>query len=317
MRAAIIHNPSAGVNANHSLLDGALQVLREFGWQVALYETRAAGQAVALARQAADSGLEAAFAVGGDGTLNEVLNGVLGSETAIGILPFGTANVWALEMGLPLNDLPRAARLQAQAAPRAIDVGVAQGKTFGPRAFILSCGAGFDAAVIHEVETQRALKRRWGKLYFVLVGLRQAVAYRGRRIRVTIDGDRMARRVILALTSNTQLYGAFARIPPDARIDDGLLDVTLLHGKNVFSTAWLFLRLGAGLYKLQPDIEQRRGRVIELAGAPLPIHLDAEPVGSTPAQIHIQPRALRVLVPSTAHRELFQDTRGANTDAHS
>ncbi len=272
-------------------------------------ETQRGGDATRMAREAVNENFDAAFAVGGDGTLNEVLNGLLGSQTALGVLPLGTANVWALEMGLPLNDMPRAAMLQANAPTRWVDVGIAQGgkgaETFGPRAFLLFSGAGFDASVIREVEEQRAVKRRWGKLFFVFVGFRQAIQYRGRRIAVTVDGEDHKRRVIFALVSNAQLYAALFRVPPDARVDDGLLDITLFHGDNALHTAWHFIRLGTGFFQQQRDIEHLRGRDIEIRGATLPVHLDAEPFGTTPLHITIQPRAVRVLVPETATQNLF------------
>ena len=122
----------------------ALLCLRQMGWQVDANETQNGGDATRLAREAADKGLDVALAMGGDGTLNEVANGVLDSQTAIGVLPLGTANVWALEMGLPLDDLVRAAQLQANAKPRPIDVGVVQGGSkdapIAPRAFLLMRG---------------------------------------------------------------------------------------------------------------------------------------------------------------------------------
>ncbi|TAH52320.1 MAG: diacylglycerol kinase family lipid kinase [Chloroflexota bacterium] len=305
MRAVIIHNPSSGMTTHRAALDAALNCLRELGWQVNARETEARGDATRLGRQAAEQGYDAAFAMGGDGTLNEVLNGVLNSETAVGVLPLGTANVWALEMGLPLDNLARAAQLQAEATPRAIDVGIAKGEGFGPRAFLLSCGAGLDAAVISQVENDRDKKRRFGKLFFLALGAREALQYRGRRVRVKVDGITYYRRVLLALTSNTQLYGAMVRLPPAARVDDGLLDVTLLHGDNALHAAWHFARLGAGFFEQQPDIEHYRGRAIEIRGDKLPVHVDAEPVGTTPVQIRVKPRALRVLVPETANRNLF------------
>ncbi len=305
MRAVIIHNPSSGTHDHRSGLAGALDALRERGWEITWLETQAAGDATRFAHEAAEKGFDAAFGLGGDGTLNEVLNGLLESDTALGVLPFGTANVWALEMGIPLNDLRRAAVLQVESSVRVIDVGMVRGKNIAPRAFLLSCGAGFDASVIRQVEAQRELKRAWGKLYFVGVGVRHALAYRGRRISVTVDGRTFNRRVLLALTSNAQLYGAVLRLPPDARLDDGLLDVTLLDGENVLHTAWHFIRLGSGIYERQPDMEHFRGREIELRGATLPVHEDAEPIGSTPIQIQVKPRALRVFVPETAHRGLF------------
>lgn len=294
------------MNSHRALLDAATHCLRELGWEVSTGETQASGDAVRFARDAATIGMDVILAMGGDGTLNEVANGVLDTQTAIGVLPLGTANVWALEMGLPLDDVVRAAQLQANATPRAIDVGIAQGNGFAARAFLLSCGAGLDAEVIRSVEGDRENKRRFGKLFYLAVGFRKALQYRGRLVRVKVDSITYRRRVLLTLTSNTQLYGAMVRIPPDARIDDGLLDVTLLHGDNALHTAWHFVRLGAGFFERQPDIEHYCGRVIEIRGDALPVHVDAEPVGTTPVQIRIKPLALRVLVPETANPSLFK-----------
>lgn len=304
--AVIIHNPTSGMTSHHDALGAVMGSLREMGWEMTARETQASGDAQRIAREAADKGIEVAFAMGGDGTLNEVANGVLDSQTAVGVLPFGTANVWALEMGLPLDNIVRAAQLQAKAQPRAIDVGIAQGKGFAPRAFLLSCGAGLDAAVVQLVEKDRDKKRRFGKLFYLAVGFREALQYRGRRVRVEADGITYRRRVLLAVTSNAQLYGAMVRLPPDARIDDGMLDVVLLHGDNALHTAWHFFRLGMGFFEREPDIEHYRARNVEINGDSLQVHVDAEPVGTTPLQIQIKPRALRVLVPDTANRSLFQ-----------
>lgn len=308
LRAVIIHNPTSG-NTNHqTALNAAMATLRDLGWEITANETQAGGDATRLARAAAQQGVDVVLAMGGDGTLNEVSNGVLNTRTAVGVLPLGTANIWALEMGLPLDDIVRAAQLQAVATPRLIDVGIAQGHGFAPRAFLLSCGVGLDAAVINQVERDRTNKRRFGKLFFLAVGFREALQSRGHPMRVKIDSVTYRRRVLLALTSNIQLYGAMVRIPPDARIDDGLLDVTLLHGDNAAHTLWHFIRLGAGFFHREPDIEHHRGRSIIIFGNRLPVHVDAEPVGRTPVQINIKPRALRVLVPTTANRSLFTES---------
>jgi diacylglycerol kinase-like protein len=190
MRALLIHNPSAGMRTDYNALQSALVVMREAGWEVEARETHAGGDATNLARQAAQSDYGAVFAVGGDGTLNEVMNGVLGSDTALGVLPYGTANVWAKEMGLPLNDMAAAARVQVYAPAVPVDVGQVRGESFGPRAFLLWCGVGFDAHITAEIEPQRALKRRLGALMFWLVGIRAAFTFRGRRAQVNVDGNK-------------------------------------------------------------------------------------------------------------------------------
>lgn len=306
MRAVIIHNPTSGMHNTHAALDAATAAFRGVGWETSTQETQAGGDATRLAREAAAQGVEVVMALGGDGTLNEVANGVLDTPTAIGVLPLGTANVWASEMGLPLDNIARAAALQAGSTPQRIDVGIAQGVGFGPRAFLLSCGAGLDAAVIRQVESDRDNKRRFGKMFFLAVGFRQALQYRGHKVSVKVDGVTYRRRVLLALTSNTQLYGAMVRLPPHARINDGLLDVTLLHGDNALNAFWHFMRLRSGIFLDQSDVEHYRARRIEIRGDTLPVHVDAEPVGTTPVKIRVKPGALRVLVPATANPAIFK-----------
>jgi diacylglycerol kinase (ATP) len=166
MKALLIHNPSAGTSTDYGAVGAAVDVLRAEGWGVEGKETIAGGDATKFARQAAEAAYHSVFAVGGDGTVNEVVNGILGSTTSLGVLPYGTANVWAKEMGLPLNDMAAAARLQANAPAVFIDAGQVQGDDFGPRAFLLWCGVGFDASITAEIEPQRALKRRFGALMF-------------------------------------------------------------------------------------------------------------------------------------------------------
>jgi diacylglycerol kinase (ATP) len=302
------------MRTDYSALQSALVVMREAGWEVEARETQAGGDAINLARQAAQSDYGAVFAVGGDGTLNEVMNGVLGSDTALGVLPYGTANVWAKEMGLPLNDMAAAARVQVYAPAVPVDVGQVRGESFGPRAFLLWCGVGFDAHITAEIEPQRALKRRLGALMFWLVGIRAAFTFRGRRAQVNVDGNKRRFRILLALASNTQLYGGLVRVSPEAKVDDGLLDLAVFRGTGVRRTSWHLLRVFLGWHLRVPDVEHHRAREITIRGPRLPVHVDAEPIGTTPVQISIHPQAVRVLVPPTANRTLF--TNEPQMNAH-
>jgi diacylglycerol kinase (ATP) len=307
MRAIVIHNPAAGMRTDYAALDQALDALRGWGWRVELAETRSSGQATQFAQQAARDNYDAALAVGGDGTLNEVLNGLLDSETALGVLPYGTANVWAKEMGLPLN-LVGAAQHYRDASTRCIDVGAARGVGFGPRAFVLWCSAGFDAQITSDIEQQRALKRRMGAFLFWLVGARTAFTFRGKRALITVDGTSRRRRVLMAVASNAQLYGGLVRLSPDARVDDGQLDLATFLGTGALTTAWHLVRVFLRLHLRAPDVIHQRGKNITIRARGLPVQVDGEPVGTTPVEISIRPRALRVLVPPRANRALFSDT---------
>lgn len=303
MRAAVIYNPQASQST--ALPDAAIAVFREEGWSVEALQTAKTGDAIRLARAAATGGAEAVFAAGGDGTVNEVANGLFGTETALGVLPVGMANVWAREMGLPLGSLAQAARDQATASARWIDVGEVSGPEIVPRIFLLWSGIGFDAHITAEVERQPQQKRRLGPLWFGAVGLRAAFGFRGRPVVLRIDGKPVRGRFILLLASNAQLYGGVVRIAPAAALDDGQLDLMGFRGTGTLRTAWHVLRVLFGRHLNAPDVAYWQAQEIEIHAKRMPVHVDAEPVGRAPVRIRVCPRSLRVLVPANANPRLF------------
>ncbi len=305
MRARLIHNPSAGKGDERADIQRAIAVLGERGWSIDLAETARSGDATRLAREAAAEKLDALIVAGGDGTVNEAANGLVDSSTALGVLPSGTANVWAKEMGLPLGDLVTAARRLAEADVRAIDVGEVRGPTIEPRVFVLWCGVGLDAAITRAVEPQRELKRRFGALTFWLVGIQTTWNYRGKRATLVMGDRRIRRRVTLALAANAQLYGGIVRVAPHARVDDGQLDFVIFRGTGFWLTAWHLLGVFVGAHVRDPLVEIFRVPTISVDGKNLPVHVDAEPIGYTPIEIRVRPRALRVLAPQTANQSLF------------
>ncbi len=283
----------------------AMQELSGHGWSTELLETQRVGDATRLARQAAERGVDAVIAVGGDGTLNEVANGVVDTPTAVGVLPLGTANVWAKEMGMPLGDLVTGARLLAESKIRTIDVGHVEGPSIAPRIFVLWSGVGLDALITRDIEPQREMKRRLGALMFWLVGVRDAWTYRGKRATVLVGKKRMRTRIILALAANAQLYGGIVRIAPGARVDDGLLSLVVFKGTGLRATALHIARVLVGMHVNDPQVEILPAACLTIDGKNLPVHVDAEPVGFAPVEIRVRPRALRVLVPPTANQDLF------------
>ncbi len=308
MRARLIFNPSAGMRDESAEIQRAVQVLRQCSWSVEIIQTARGGDATRLAREAATEKLDVLIAVGGDGTVNEVANGLVGSATALGVLPSGTANVWAKEMGLPLSDLEAAARRLTDAEIRAIDVGEVRGPTIEPRVFVLWSGVGLDALITSDIEPQREMKRRLGALMFWLVGIRDAWSYRGKRATLIVGDKRVRRRIILALAANTQLYGGIVRIAPNARVDDGLLDFVVFKGTGFWATAWHLIRVFFGAHLRDPQVEIYSVPSVAVDGKNLRVHVDAEPIGFAPVEVCVRPRALRVLVPKTANRNLFVQT---------
>jgi YegS/Rv2252/BmrU family lipid kinase len=305
----LIYNPTAGPRGElRRDLERVVAYLKERGWRVAIRATRQPGDATELARVAVAARCKAVLVGGGDGTVHEVVNGLVGSETAMGVLPVGTGNVWAKEIGLPTlgftqpDRLLAAARMLVDGEVRWVDVGRA-----GERYFLNSAGVGIDATVVAQMEPRtRTAKKLGGVLPYLVAGLSIARDFRGARSTIVVDGRAVHTTMLLVVVSNIQLYGGVVKMTPEARLDDGLLDVRIFRGMG---PAWVFRHV-AGVFTHRhlrdPMVSHYQGRDIAIYTAvPFPVQLDGEPVGMTPLSIEVVPRSLRVLVPRAAAADLF------------
>ncbi len=300
MRTLIVFNPTAGhAGQLEAELEAAAQVWREQGWVVDLQPTNGPGDGRCLARQAAANGYELVVAAGGDGTINEVVNGLVGSQTMLATLPLGTMNVWARELGLPLQ--PRAAAQTMLAwSPRTIDLGRA-----GDRYFLLMAGIGFDAAITANVRPDE--KRRFGALAYVVRGIEEVMRIRGTRARILLDGRPIKARVLMIVVGNSQLYGGLIKITHRASIDDGLLDVCVIKGDNGINAIGHLIAILRRRFSLNPDISYYRVHTIEvITRPPLPVQVDGDPIGTTPMRFSVAPAALRALLPPDLPDDLIQ-----------
>jgi len=308
MRAQLIYNPVAGLRDVLDELKRVVAYLESEGWQVDLRPTRGGGDATTYAREAAANRIDVVVAVGGDGTLGEVANGLMGSECAMGVLPAGTSNVWAHMLGLPVWSpvhtfaLMDAAKILVEGRTRPIDLGRANS-----RHFVLWSGVGFDAQVTHDVEPHLDVKRRLGKFAYLVAALAESFVMRGTRMTVVVDGRAIRQRAILVLVANAQLYGSQWRVAPYAQLDDGLLDVYVFKGGNTLD---VFRHLGAillGTHVQDPKVDAYRARRVEIsADTPLPLHTDGDPAGHTPVTITVVPKVLKVIVPQWTSGSLFE-----------
>ncbi len=313
MKAAIVYNPIAGQRDRSdeiALLAGALQ---ERGWTVAgVWPTENVGDSTAYARRAVEEGCDVVFAAGGDGTIARVAEGVAGTETALAILPGGTGNVMARQLNLPVPDLlhPRpmldALPLLLAGQVRAVDLGrttVAGGVS---RHFLCWSGVGFDAQVTKTVDAEPQRKRRLGILAFIAAGLVTLRDFAGTRAVVRIDGRRVRQRLIMLVANNIQLYGAFLVMAPRALLDDNRLDIYAFHGRHPLRTFAGALRLLYDRRQKLPEVRTYQARRVEIVTArPLPVHVDGDTIGRTPAVIEVLPAALRLMVPASAPASLF------------
>ena len=314
MRAYLIWNPMAGQRSPRRSLEEAMEVLEGAGWSVRLFEAAQLGDSTRLARQAVKDGVQVAIAAGGDGTVNAVANGLVGSDVALGVLPVGTGNVWAKELGFPSwvppyrHALREAAQGLVDASVRYIDVGRAN-----DRYFLLWVGVGFDAEVAHEVEPLIEIKRHFGNVLYAVSGLSLALNFAGTRSTLVVDGRSLRRRVVMIVVSNVQLYGGgLFKLAPAAHLDDGHLDVFVFRGRGTLAMFHHFFSVLTQYHMQDPQMNHYRARCIEVyPDRPLAVQVDGDAHGQTPLKVEVVPRALKALVPPSAPASLFQNPMAA------
>jgi diacylglycerol kinase (ATP) len=185
--AKLIYNPAAGRYPSWILTERAANVLREEGWRVSIEKTQSGKHVTDLAEKAALEGMDALFVVGGDGSVNRALPGLINSQTALGVLPAGTANVWAQELGLPglswtrWMALEESARRLAGACVAQADVGFCNGIPF-----LLWAGIGLDAFIVQRLEPRTQLEKRFAVVHYVASAAWNASMWRGMNLNVVI-----------------------------------------------------------------------------------------------------------------------------------
>src|SRR5579859_2356296 len=224
--AILIANPSSGSYTQQARqIEETIAFLQQHGWQAELRLTREAGDTRRLAREAVAQQADVVIAIGGDGTINEIIQELAGSETALGLLPSGTMNVWAREIGIPL-DSEGAQEILLHGRVRRIDLG-----KVNERYFLLMAGIGFDGEVTHAVEKRPA--KRLGILGYLLVGAWLGLGYPAFRAMVEIDGRLMKTNALQIIIGNTQLYAGAMKYTWKARCDDGLLDICIVRRQSM------------------------------------------------------------------------------------
>ncbi|GAA4097016.1 diacylglycerol/lipid kinase family protein [Actinomadura miaoliensis] len=289
-----IVNPAAGASASAATLVPLARLLREAGAEVVVEYSRGLRHAAALARTAADAG-RVVLGVGGDGMVGCVGGALATTGAVLGIVPAGRGNDFARQLGIPSR--PDAlARLLLEGEPRAVDAIDANGTPV-----LGSVYAGVDAVANANANRTRVLR---GSAAYYVGALRAVLTWRPADYRITVDGQEHRRTGYTVVAANSGWYGFGRHIAPDARVDDGLLDVVVINRapKPLFFA--VMRELENGLHVRRPQVEVLRGRQvrIELAtpGRTLPYGADGELPGVLPVTATVLPEALRVLAPDPA-----------------
>jgi len=290
MRALLIINPKAGRRKNSPIPDIQDVFRRQDEFELEIHETTCQGCATKAARKAAEEGYELVIAAGGDGSIFEVSNGLVSSETALGVIPVGTENVLAREMGVPL--VPReAAEFMLQQPPRIIDTG-----RVGDQHFVCFAGIGFDAHVAHRLPGER--KKRFGALAYILTSAEKLRPYHSvpRHLKLTLDGDTVEMDFWIMVISNIRSYGGRLIPAPEAVVDDGLLDVCVFPKANYIELMRQMAAMRSGKHTALPGVRYFQASRIEVeTDQPEELQLDGDAwPGEPPFLIEAVPRSLTV-----------------------
>lgn len=288
MKTLLIINPTAG-RRRESPLEEILRGLSQPFVDLTVHLTSGPGDATNVASQASRDGFDLVVAAGGDGSLNEVANGLVGSDIELGLIPVGTENVLARELGIPLSPTLACQHLLG-ALPRKIDVGKVNG-----RYFVCFAGIGFDAHVAHRLSPER--KKTMGAAGYVLTSIEKIAGYRKEERAVTViaDGQEICSSYWMILVSNIQNYGGGLKPAPQASLEDGLLDLCIYPKVGYPATAWQMLSTAQGKHLKLPGMLYLQAKQIELVTDPVEqVQLDGDPwTGTTPLHFEVVPRSLK------------------------
>ncbi len=302
--AIIVANPTSGTYIhNKQQIEETIQYLQNNNWQVTLRLTQSAGDARQFAREAVEQELNVVVAVGGDGTINEVIQELANTETALGVLPSGTVNVWARETGIPLDN-EGALKVLLHGRTRCIDLG-----QVSDRYFLLMAGIGFDGEVTRAIEKKSV--KRFGVLGYLVVGTWLGLGYPSFRVILQIGEQVIKTNALQIIIGNTQLYAGAIKYTWDAKCDDGLLDICILRKQNPFGRIAVFIDFLFHREQRRQWVQYTTGKNITIRTRKhIAMQIDGDPAGRItqnipPVTFRVAPDALKVIVPHQNPEALF------------
>ena len=299
--AKVIVNPVAGAYSTHRRWPSISKLLRHVGLSFDYEYTDGVGHAIELARAAASDGYRYVVAVGGDGTVNEVANGILcstgSSNTALGVVSTGTGSDFIRSVGIPRDYASACSSLTSQRR-LLIDVGVVEYKSKGQSAqrfFVNAAGVGFDAAVVEA--TERLSKRFGGTIPYLTGLLKSLFGYKNKSVVLGIGSKDEATRVLSVIVANGSYFGGGMQIAPQAELSDSLLDVVIIGDIGKFELLKALPMVYKGTHITHPKVRMEKTERITIESSErVLVHADGELLGEGPASFWLMPSALSIVV---------------------
>ncbi len=296
--SVVIRNPASGRGLGASRWPRVETLIRREaprGSTVECLATEYPGHAAALAAKAAEGGAELVIAAGGDGTISEVANGLIGSSAAMAIVPMGTGNDLCRTIGVQ-SQIEFAAETAFRGQSKQVDV---VRWNCGQRSgyFMNVAGCGFDAKVAERVN--QGFKRIRGTSAYLAAVLSVLRSYQAARLMLDLDGEQVECDAMLCAFANGKTYGGGMRVAPDALLDDGLLDIVLVESLSKAAFLRAFPSVFRGRHLSHPKVRSFRARRASVrCESPMPALADGESIGLLPADFEVVPGALRLMHPS-------------------
>jgi YegS/Rv2252/BmrU family lipid kinase len=293
-QAIVILNPVAG-NAVVAEVHRALA--SHFGTQPTgfrVFETTGHERLAELAAEFVKNGAEIVVAAGGDGTVSGVAAGLVGTPALLGVIPLGTTNVLAQELGIPLIIDDACALIAGPHSTRAIDAMRARGAYY-----FTQIGVGIDSMMIRDTNTEA--KRRFGKLAYLWAAFVHLIGFQPRRFHLVIDGRTLRCNASQIVLANSGTLGQQPlRWGLDIRPDDSQIDVCIVRAKTLLDYVILFVRAALGMYRTDRNVRYfiAEQAVTISTKKPLPVQADGEIIGDTTVNVEVVPRAVRVVTPN-------------------
>lgn len=294
-KALVILNPVAGSIDPEALRAMLRTQFEAAGIDYEVHATQPGDRPGEIVRDRLACGCELVVAAGGDGTISAVLAGLAGSTVPLGIVPVGTGNLVARELGLPIDAAQAIALIAGPHARRRIDT-----MRIGPRVYVLNVSVGVSASVAGDMTHQN--KGRFGRLAYVGSAVFRILQFRRRYLTVTVDGQVRHCRAVEVTVMNCAIFGkGLYPKDPVVRVDDGSLDIWIVSMRTLFDYLKYFLKILTG--RPAPRIAQHfqaRTRIVIRGALACPVQADGDLIGTTPVEIEVLPRALTVIVPAAS-----------------
>jgi diacylglycerol kinase (ATP) len=297
MNTLLIVNPTSGPDEDSQLLPTLTNALQKHGIDAEVCTTTPDEDGQGLAAAAAKAGAKLVIAAGGDGTIEAIARGLAHTQTALGIIPQGTRNNIAASLNIP-TDIDQAVQVLAAGDRRPIDMGKAN-----HHYFMEVVGVGLEAKLFpHGDEVKEGMKSNlWTAVKNVFLGLKTFLQFKQQRLVLRFDGRRVYLRTLQVNICNSPRYGVEFSLAPQAKMDDGKLDLTYIHKPSKWDHLCHFFAAMRGQHRPHERLRMYQTAAIEVSSfLPLDVHADGECIGTTPVMVEVLPQALWVCVPTPA-----------------